>query len=90
MLIWREPQSDAEALVLLRLVGAMECRQLVNPVLMIWLASQDLRTVLRWFTAYGAARSRGDLEGEHEFAHAFDFLGYVHPQLMPAFKLMFP
>lgn len=88
--IWRAPQSDDEALALLRLVGAMDCRGFADPCLMIWLTCQDLSTVLRWFTAYGAARARGKSCGDHELAHAFGFLTVVHPQLRPTMRLMFP
>lgn len=89
-LIWRAPKTDTEALTLLRLVGALDCRGLADPCLMVWLTCQDLSTVLRWFTAYGSERAHGKTYGDHELAHAFHFLTIVHPQLRPTMLLMFP
>lgn len=89
-LIWRAPRTDDEALALLRCVGAMDCRGLVDPTLMIWLTCQDVSTVLDWFTAYSYARAGGKPCGDHELAHAFGFLTVVHPQLIPVMARMFP
>jgi hypothetical protein len=89
-LIWREPKSPAEALALLRLAGALSCRGCADISLMVWLSSQDQSTVLNWFTAYGSARAYGQDCGDHELAHAFDFLTRVHPKLRPVMLLMFP
>ena len=89
-LVWREPKNDDEAMELLKVAGAIDCKGPQVYGLAVWMASRPTHVVVRWFTAYAIRKAQGKKENEHEYLHAFDFLTTFHPELRILMESLFP